>query len=307
MKKLAIFLLLSCAAVAQLPLPNISYTSTISGSCSTGNLACSNALFITGTSAYGTTGSAFILGSGATLDIAVAHYNAATVTVSGTYANLTLNFDFSDPTGGGGTNYFQEICARTDINVLESTEAVTANATRAWQCPVWAATRFRVRNSNASLTGAPLITIILTTAAIDPSLIVAASPPVVPGSTDPCQDLSQQKSSAFANITTATTTALVAPSGTTNIYVCSYEITSASTTTANTVILENGTGAACATSPTALSPTMTNGLAATPATQIWRRQGGATLFPTGTSQGLCVLSTVGSTPNIQVWISFVQQ
>lgn len=300
MKKLA-FLLLICGGplFAQNPLPNISYTSTISGSCATANAACANALFLTGSQAYGTTSSAFNLGSGATLDIPVAHYNAATITVSGTYSNLTINFDFSDPTGGGGTNYFQEVCARTDVNVLEPSEAVTNNATRAWQCPVWASTRFRVRNSNAGLTGAPLVTIILTQAAIDPSLIVAASPPVVPGSTDPCQDLSQQKATTFANLSTAATTTLVAASGNTNIYVCSYEISMVSVTTAGTLLFQN-------TTPTTLSPTFSV-ITAVGQPVIYRRQGPGTVFTSGAGLGLQAVTTVGTTPNYTIWLSYVQQ
>lgn len=306
MKKLAIFLLICAPVLAQLPLPNISYTANLNGSCSTANGACSNGLFLTGTSAYGTTGSAFILGSGSTLDIAVAHYNAATITVSGTYSNLTINFDFADPTGGGGTNYFQEICARTDVNVLESTEAVTNNATRAWQCPVWAATRFRVRNSNASLTGAPLVTIILTTAAIDPSLIVAASPPVVPGSTDPCQDLSQQKQSVPISIAaTAGTVQLVAISGTTAVYVCGFsaQITAGTTPT---IQFEYGTGTTCGTGTTTLTGTYAPGAGTAPATDPISFSGGYTIFKAPAGNAFCIVAG-GTTPSVGGFVTFVQQ
>jgi hypothetical protein len=299
-----LLILAATASRAQQVAPNVSATAILNATCTNANSACSN-----GVVAGANPNTPFPppvnqgpIGSGSTLDIPVNNYSAATVTISGTYAGATVNFDFSDSTGG--VLYFQEICARTDANILEVSEVVPNNQTRAWQCPVWAAYRFRIRAS-ALTSGAITVTITLTQAAIDPSLVVASSPTVVPGLTDPCQDFGNLKSSAFANITTATTTALVAPSGSTNIYVCGYEITSSSTTTANTVILENGTGASCATSPTALSPTMSNSNAgATPV--IWRRHG-TTIFATGASQGLCALTTIGTAPNITVWITYVQQ
>lgn len=307
MKKLAIFLLLSAPLFAQQVHPNIYYNALLNAACTNANTACPQAAFVTSSVGFGQ--NTFAPGTYSTLDVPTFNYNAATITVQGTYSGVTIAFDFSDPTGGAGNTYYQQVCARTDVNVLEPSETLPTNQTRAWNCPVWATTRFRVRVT-AYGSGSVNVWIALTEAAIDPSLVVAASPPVVPGSTDSCQDLSQQKTSAFANITTATTTALVAPSGTTNIYVCSYEITSFSATTPNTVILENGTGAACATSPTALSPTMTQSAAtvAPPAQPIiWRRQGPGTVFQTGTSQGLCALTTVGTTPNIAIWITYIQQ
>lgn len=305
MKKFLLLLLLSCAAVAQQVHPNIAYSGTLNASCSTGSTACANALFITGSNAYGTTGTSFSLGSGSTLDIPAANYNAATITVSGTYSNLTINFDFSDPTGG--VNYFQEICARTDTNVLEASEAVTANATRAWQCPVWAATRFRVRNSNAGLTGTPLITIILTEAAIDPSLIVAAAPPVVPGSTDPCQDLSQQKSSVVVNISTATTTQIVALSGTTVVYVCGYSLVAAAGTNPS-IQFEYGTGASCGTGTTTLTGAMATGVtvSTTVGGPIFTAGNDVSLLKTAAGNALCLVSG-GTTPNFQGFVTFVQQ
>lgn len=294
-----VFLATGGSLFAQNVLPNISYSGQLTSACSTPNAACTNQVFVT---TFGTSGTVQSSGAGSTLDIPVSNYAAATVTISGTYSGVTIAFDFSDPTGG--TNYFQQVCARTDINLLEASEVVPTNQIRAWSCPVWAAIRFRVRAS-AYGSGAANINITLTQAAIDPSLVVAASITNIAGASDPCEDVSAIKLSAFANITTATTTALVAPSGTTNIYVCSYQVSSFSTTTTNTVILENGTGAACATSPTALTPTYSNSTFTAPI--IWHEGPGATLFATGTSQGLCALTTVGSTPVISVKISYVQQ
>lgn len=284
---------------AQNVLPNLNYNGQLTSACATPNAACAAGVFVTG---LGSSGAPQSAGAGSSLDIPVSNYAAATITVSGTYSGLTINFDFSDPTNG--VTYFQQVCARTDVNLLEVTEAVPTNQVRAWSCPVWAATRFRVRAS-AFTSGSANVNITLTQAAIDPSLVVAASITNIAGASDPCQDVSAIKTSAFANITTATTTALVAPSAGLNIYVCSYQISSFSTTTTNTVILENGTGASCVTSPTALSPTYSNSTFSAPI--VWQEGPAATLFATGASQGLCALTTVGSTPIIAVRVSYVQQ
>lgn len=298
---LAIFLFLTAAAFGQTTLPNIAYSGMLNATCATPNAACSNAIFVTG---MGSTGQATSFGSGSALDIPVANYSAATVTVSGTYAGATINFEFSDPTSG--TNYFQEFCARTDINLLEVNEVLPTNQVRAWQCPVWAATRFRVRMS-AYTSGAATVYVTLTQVAIDPSLVVAASITNIAGASDPCLDVSALKTSAFANISTAATTSLVALSGTSRVYVCGFQVVSSSTTTANTIYLEYGGGAACATSPTVLTPTYSNlAAAATPAT-IQFGPGSSVLTPTPAGTGLCAVTTVGSTPVISVLVTYVQQ
>lgn len=297
MRKLLLLLgVLVCLAVpshAQTVLPNLSYNGLLNSTCATPNAFCSN----TANPFPGVTGT-----NGSALDINSNNYAVATVSVSGTYSGATIAFDFSDQTAG--TTYYQVLCSRTDVSIIEGSEALPNNQTRAWQCPVLATTRFRVRVSALS-SGSINVWITITQTSIDPSPVSASIPVNIAGSTDPCQNSSVLKSSAFANITTATTTALVAPSGTTNIYVCSYVISSFSTATTNTVILENGTGASCATAPSALSPTYTNSTFSAPV--IWSEGSGGTLFSTGTSQGLCALSTVGSTPVIFVRFTYVQQ
>jgi hypothetical protein len=122
--------------------------------------------------------------------------------------------------------------------------------------------------------------------------------------TDPCAQPNTAKSSAFKNITTGTTTALVAVSGSTNIYVCALSM-DISSTSASTVIFENGTGVACATSPTALTHTFTNSTLV----NAYKQWGGGlmTLFSTGASQGLCALTTIGTAPTIGITVTYVQQ
>lgn len=298
---LTLVLLVSAAAFGQSVLPNISYNGQLNATCSNANTGCSNAVFVTG---YGLTGTPGSFGTGAALDIPVANYAAATITVSGTYAGSTINFEFSDPTSG--TNYFQEVCARTDINLLEISEVLPTNQTRAWNCPVWAATRFRVRQS-AYTSGNVNVWITVTQAAIDPSLVVAASIANIAGASDPCQDLSAIKQSAPIAISTATTTQLVALSGTTLIYVCSYQAVAGAGTNPSLQFVY-GTGSSCGTGTTSLTGAMATGVtvSATAPGPILESSGGNTLFKTIAGNALCV-TTGGTTPNFQGWVSYVQQ
>lgn len=287
---------------AQNILPNLSYNGQLTSSCSTPNAACTNQVFVT---ALGTSGSPQPSGAGSTLDIPVANYAAATITISGTYAGVTINFDFSDPTAG--TTYFQEVCARTDINVLEASEVVPTNQVRAWQCPVWAALRFRVRAS-AYGSGSANINITVTQAAIDPSLIVAAAPPIVPGSTDPCQDLSNVKSSVAINISTATTTELVAAVAGKTVYVCGFTATiQGSATTVGTLVFKTGTKVTtpCDTSPVSLSGTFQGNITANVPLLV-TGQGSFTQFASAAAGEICATSA-GTTPLIGGYLTFVQQ
>jgi hypothetical protein len=162
---IAAFLILAMPAFAQQALPNLTYNATLNAACATPNAFCANSASPTGTGVSGLSGTA--------LDVNSANYSLATVTVSGTYAGVTVNFDFSDPTSG--TTYFQELCARTDVNVLELSEVLPSNQTRAWQCPLFATTRFRVRLS-AYTSGAVNTWITVTQSSIDPSPTVANLP-----------------------------------------------------------------------------------------------------------------------------------
>jgi hypothetical protein len=252
------------------------------------------------TSSIGFGQNTFAPGTYSTLDVPTFNYNAATITVQGTYSGVSIAFDFSDPTGGAGNTYYQQVCARTDVNVLEPGETLPSNQTRAWNCPVWATTRFRVRVT-AYGSGTVNVWISLTEAAIDPSLVVAASPPVVPGSTDPCQDLSQQKSSFAVNAPAPTTTAIVPVSGTTSVYVCGWSLQTVAGTTP-TIQFEYGAGTACATSPVVLTGTYTGA-----ALQVFNSPGSdISLLKAPSGNGLCLITT-GTGANVQGFITFVQQ
>lgn len=121
---------------------------------------------------------------------------------------------------------------------------------------------------------------------------------------DPC---SGTKSSAAINVTSATTTALVAVSGSTTVYVCGGVFTIApSATSADTAQLEYGTGVACAGSPTVLTGTFGNGDLTTAAPPIVVPIGsGATAIKSAASNGICIVTT-GTTVNVQGFITYVQ-
>lgn len=303
MKKflLSLLLLVSAAAFAQSTLPNINYNGQLNATCSNANTACSNAVFVTGLGSTGTQGQ---FGSGAALDIPVANYSAATITVSGTYAGETINFEFSDPTS---TNYFQEVCARTDINLLEISEVLPTNQVRAWNCPVWAGTRFRVRAS-AYTSGSANVWITLTQAAIDPSLVVAASIANVAGASDPCQDLSAIKSSAVINVSSTTAVELVAAVAGKTAYVCGGSLTiQGSITTVGTVQFETGTKVTnpCDTATSVRTGAYAGNINASVPTVI-EIPAGLTQFASVSAGEICAVST-GTTISVQGYISYVQQ
>lgn len=124
---------------------------------------------------------------------------------------------------------------------------------------------------------------------------------------DPCQASGVPKSHAFATITTATTTALVAVSGATQVFVCEVDFGITGTTTAGTILFEQGTGVACAASPVSLTATYTDAGASITDIFFSIGKGSATTFKTAASNGLCAVTTVGTAPSIPVDVTFVQQ
>lgn len=96
-------------------------------------------------------------------------------------------------------------------------------------------------------------------------------------------------SSVSVNITSATTTALVALSAGKTIYVCSASLHLVGNATAVAAVFEYGTGAAC-TSPTVLTGPYTGATASTATTPV--QIGGALgyAFKTAASNALCILS-----------------
>ena len=103
--------------------------------------------------------------------------------------------------------------------------------------------------------------------------------------------------SAFLNMTTATTTQIVALSSGKAIYVSSYDLNANGTTTANFVY---GTGTNCATGTTAITSTLN----LTAQAGIARGSGLVTLFKVPASNALGVVN--GSAVNLQADVYFAQ-
>ena len=134
----------------------------------------------------------------------------------------------------------------------------------------------------------------------------ASTTPVNVVTSDPCA--SAAKSSAAINVTSATTTSLVAVSGATKVYVCGFSMTIApSATSADTAAFEYGTGASC-TSPILLTGTFGNGDLTSAAAVVPVTYGGGnqTIFTGAASSGICILTT-GTAVSVQGVLTYVQQ
>lgn len=125
---------------------------------------------------------------------------------------------------------------------------------------------------------------------------------------DPCLSPSVKKSSVPINITTATTTQLVAASANAAIYVCGYSFTiSQVATTANTLQFEYGTGASCGTGTTALTGLFgAGGVTAAPPLLIQAPSDGTDITaPAGNA--LCAVTAIGASGSFQGVLTYVQQ
>jgi hypothetical protein len=295
MKKLILALALLSAAQCFAQISDIKYRGSLSGTCANTFTTCSNQ-----------PGQPFpnIIKAATSVEVPVSNYGMASVTISGSYTGVTIGFEFSDD---GGVTYYQEQCARTDANIVEVSEAVTDNASRSWDCTVAGSGILRVRQS-ANSTGTPLIGITLTTAAFEAAPTVSIGN--TPGSTDPCQTPSVLKSSAAINITTGTTTQLVAPVAGQIVYVCSYDFTiSEVVTTANTLQFITGSGGTCGSAPTATNTGLygAGGVTAGIPIHVQSSSGSGYVFKSGTAAGLCAVTAIGATGSFQGIVTFVQQ
>jgi len=118
---------------------------------------------------------------------------------------------------------------------------------------------------------------------------------------DPCATSGIAKSSVVIALSSATTTQLVAISGTTKIYVCGYNFTMVGA--AETIAFEYGTGSSCGTGTTALTGAMADGTASDIAVSYGGTAG--TIMSTPAGQALCAVTT--GTVGIQGIVTFVQQ
>lgn len=121
---------------------------------------------------------------------------------------------------------------------------------------------------------------------------------------DPCQDNAVAKQSIFKNISSATTTAVITSSASTVIYVCGYDIQMTSTVTADTLLLQDGTGAAWVTTQVPKTPTYNSGITTI---NISVGFGGQSVFQTAAGGEICAVSTVGTGPVIALMVTYVQQ
>lgn len=127
-----------------------------------------------------------------------------------------------------------------------------------------------------------------------------------PGSTinNPCFDPGTTQNSVIFNLATAATTQLIAPSGSTVIYVCGFSSTMVGTLAADTLLLETGTGATCGTGTSVKTGTYNSGILTAGAVSIAQN---VPLKPSAAGDGLCIITTVGTGPAINGTVSYVQK
>src|SRR6266478_7801677 len=138
---------------------DISYSANLTTACTSANTNCGNQVASAGGAPA----------TGSTLEVSTRNYSISSVTVRGTYAGATINFEFSDD---GGSTYFQDLCTRSDVNIQEVNEVLPTNQVRAWDCGTAGSTNFRVRISAIS-SGTANVGLTLGTASIEPAPTVA--------------------------------------------------------------------------------------------------------------------------------------
>lgn len=120
------------------------------------------------------------------------------------------------------------------------------------------------------------------------------------GSVDPCYNpYGTTRSSVPLNITSATTTQLVAAVAGQAVYVCTGEFTMTGTTP--TIAFEYGTGSNCGTGTTVL----TGAFAPTAGQEAFLGESGPAQFKTPAGNALCAVTT--GTPGIQGYLLVAQQ
>lgn len=289
--------LLACSGIAGAQISDITNYAALTLTCTNANTTCDTA----GTTNFGINSSFSVLGP-QTIEVNTQGYGLAQITASGTYSGSTLNFEFSDD---GGTTWFPEICSRTDANIQETSEAVTANAFRGWECSVGAATKFRVRQS-AITSGGPIVRMTLTGGLIEPAPTVSFTN--TPGASDPCMNPGVLKSATKFAIGSATTLQITSATAGQITYVCGFLADIAgSATTAGTIQFEYGTQATtpCDTAAVTITGAMIGSLTAGVPFLVNTGSTG-TQFSTIAGNQLCVVTT-GTTVSIQGYITFVKQ
>lgn len=128
---------------------------------------------------------------------------------------------------------------------------------------------------------------------------IAGTQVVSPVAIDPCQSPAIAKSSASIAIASATTTQIVALSGSTIIYVCGYNFSI--TGTLPTYQFEYGTGSNCGTGTTVLS-----GAFLPIVGTLAQYSPTFSAFKSAAGNALCIVTT-GTLPSLQGVLTYVQQ
>lgn len=140
------------------------------------------------------------------------------------------------------------------------------------------------------------------------SSVLGQSAPIGAVVPDPCLSPAVTKTSAVINVTTATTTQLVALAASQSIYVCEFTLTiSQVVTTANTIKFVYGTGASCGTGTTDLTGAFGTGGVTAAAPIVVASGTTANSFKTAASNALCVTTTIGATAAFVGYVTYVQQ
>lgn len=269
---------------------DITGSAPLTSTCSNANTTCDTA----GVTNFNV-GSSFNVQGPQTIEVSTQSYGLAQVSASGTYSGSTLNFEFSDD---GGTTWYINTCTRTDTNLQETSEAVSANAYRAWDCAVGAATKFRVRQS-AIGSGGPIVKVTLTAGLLEPAPTVQLSSAGSNGA-NPCANPHANLAFFSTSATTNAATQMIALVAGQKVYVCSLSVI-AGGVASSTFSLVYGTGSNCATGQTNLLPAFSIATA----NQLFAFSYSFGLTPAG--QALCYLMPAGTSPTATVALTYVQQ
>lgn len=221
------------------------------------------------------------------------------VTLSGTFS-ATVQFELS----ADGVNYVAANASPQPSGAIVN----SATAAGTWSIPVAGMTYLRARASSFSSGQVnAFLQATLGASSFPPTSTTTVSIANTVGSGDPCQNPAVAKSSVSIAISSATTTQLVALSGSTIVYVCGFTA-SAIAGTNPSLQFEYGTGSSCGTGTTVLTGAMATGVtvSATAPGPIFTDPRGATAFKTAAGNALCAV-TAGTTPNFQGYLTFVQQ
>lgn len=229
-------------------------------------------------------------------------YASAKIQVKGTYAAFTVNILASSD---GGTTTVPLQCANVSGGVNASSFALAANQTIEISCGHQSGDDTLVVSTSAGpATGTANIVVSPSSfPSVDGSTVAVGVLPSV----DPCQSSSIAKSSVPVNITSATTTNLVAVSGTTAVYVCGFSVTiSEVITTANTLLFEYGTGASCTGTHALTGLYGAGGITAGAPINVSYAPG-HTIFTAPSANAVCAVTVIGATGSFQGVLTYVQQ